>query len=391
MITIPTLSELYSDVIADIESQYGSNIPTFGKVFLRPFAAAQAARLKLYYLALGNVQKNLFVDEAQSETVGGTLERFGRVKLNRNPFPARAGEYTVEVTGTIGATIPAQTTFKSNDSSANPGKLFILDAAYTLTAATDTITVRALEAGADARMDIGDNMTATAPIANVNSGAEVTVEVTVPTDAESLENYRQVAIDAYRTEPQGGAASDYRIWSADAAGVQKVYPYAKTGSVWEINLFVEATAADSTDGKGTPSAALLSDVEDVVNFDPDTSRPLNERGRRPLNAVVNYLAITVREVDITVTGYTGLTADIQAAIEAAFETLVSAIRPYVAGADVLADKNDILDVNRIIAAILSSQPGAVFTSVTLDVDSTAYATYTFIDGDIPNLNSVTFV
>lgn len=203
MIRIPTIAELQADIIADIEAQFGVTIPTFGRVFLRPLAIVQAAKLKIYYLAIANLQKNIFVDTAQSELVGGTLERFGRIKLNRNPFPARAGEYTVEVTGDIGATIPAQTTWKSDDGTANPGKLFILDVAYTLISTTDTITVRALEAGADSRMEIGDTMTATAPIANVNQSAEVTVETTVPTDAEDLETYRQVAIGAYRTEPQG--------------------------------------------------------------------------------------------------------------------------------------------------------------------------------------------
>lgn len=158
-----------------------------------------------------------------------------------------------------------------------------------------------------------------------------------------------------------------------------------------MNVFVEATVADSTDGKGTPSAGLLSDVEDVINFDPDTTRPLNERARRPMNVVLDVQAVTVEEVDITITGLTGATSADQANIEAALETLINSIRPFIAGADILADKNDILDNNRIINAILNTLPGAVFTSVAFTVDSSAYSTYTFINGDIPHLNSVTFV
>jgi hypothetical protein len=79
MITIPTLAELESQIINDLESKYGSNIPSFGKVFLRVLAKVQAAKLKLYYLAIGELQKNIFIDTATPEALGGTLERFVRI------------------------------------------------------------------------------------------------------------------------------------------------------------------------------------------------------------------------------------------------------------------------------------------------------------------------
>ena len=137
-------------------------------MFLRALASVQAAKLKLFYLAAAFLQKNLFADTADSESLGGTLERFGRVKLNRNPFPAVPGEYDFDVTGSIGATIPAQSTFKSNDSSSNPGYLYVLDNAVTLTATTQTVTLRALVAGLDSALEVADTCTSTAPIALVN-------------------------------------------------------------------------------------------------------------------------------------------------------------------------------------------------------------------------------
>src|SRR5688500_5678547 len=229
MIIIPTLNQLYTSILNDLETEFGTNIPLFGKNFLRALAAVQAAKLKLYYVALGGVQKNIFVDTADPESSGGTLERFGRIKLGRNPFPAQAGQYEVQVTGSVGATIPASSTFKSNDDSLNPGKLYVLDLAYMLIATTDTITVRALEAGTDSRVEVGDQLTATAPISGVNSLVEVTAESVAPLDAEGTEEYRGKAVEAYQLEPNGGAASDYRIWSFDVPGVARVYPYARTG------------------------------------------------------------------------------------------------------------------------------------------------------------------
>lgn len=391
MTTIPTITELYDDILADLQAQFGINIPVFGKVFLRALAMVQAAKLKLFYLSIANVQKNIFIDTAETEAIGGTLERFGRVKLNRNPFPATAGKYEVSVTGTAGAVISAQTVFKSNDDALNPGNLYILDEAYTMTGTGDTILLRSLETGVDVKLSVGDKLTATAPIALVDKQATVTTETIEPAAAETLEDYRRKALDAYRLEPQGGAATDYRLWAADAQGVKNSYAYAKTGTDYEINLYVEATIADSTDGKGTPSALLLQDVEEVVEFDPDDTRPSSERGRRPLQAIINYMPVSIREVDIIISGLSGRTSSIELLIIDAITAEVNKVRPFVAACDVLAEKNDILDTNKIINTILSSRPGSVFGTVTLKVDSTTYSTFLFINGDIPYLNSVTFV
>lgn len=391
MINIPTLTQLYDDIVSDLEAEFSITLPLIGRSFLRAIASVQAAKLKIYYLAIANLQKNIFVDTAEPEARGGTLERFGRVKINRDPFPARAGEYVVEVTGSIGATITGSTTFKSDDDSSNPGKLFILDNDYTLTAITDYITIRALEAGVESSLDYLDKLTATAPISLVNSKVAIMSASVEPAAEESIEAYRQVIIESYRIETQGGAAGDYRLWSFDAQGVKKVYPYTASGNSSTVNVYVEATVADSTDGKGTPSSGLLDDVEDVIELDPDTTLDINARGRRPMSTTVNVLPITVLEVEITITGYVGLTGDIETVIFDTLKTKLADIRPFVAGADVLEDKNDILDLNKIISIILFAKPGSIFTSVSMTVAGVPLSTFTFSNGDIANLDSVNYV
>lgn len=390
MITIPTITDLYNDIVADLETGMGDNFPAFGKVFLKVLAGVQAAKLKLYYLAIANLQKNIFVDTAEPEAIGGTLERFGRIKLGRSPFAATAGQYTATVTGTSGAVIPAQTTFKSNDTALNPGKLYILDTAYTMPGTTGTITLRALDAGLDSKLSVGNTLTATAPIAGVASTATVATESIPPLAAETTEEYRTKTIDAYRLEPQGGAASDYRLWAADAQGCKTAYAYAKSGAANEINLYVEANLADSADGKGTPGSTILTDVESVIEFDPDTTRPLAERGRRPIGVfAVNVLPVTVVEVAVNIAASSFTTAQ-QTSISNALNAAVSAMRPYVAACDVLADKNDILDSNRLINVILNAQPGSQFGAVTFTINGAPYSSYTFILGNIPHYATTTF-
>src|ERR1700739_355284 len=391
MITIPQLTQLITNIQTAIESEFGVSISINKRSMLRVFAAVQAASLKLYYLTIGSLQKNIFVDTADPESLGGTLERFGRVKLGRNPFKAVSGQYELTITGAIGATIKASSVFKSNDDSLNPGFLFILDNAFTLSASPTTIIVRALTTGTDSKLNVLDKLTPTSPIALVDALIYVSAITVQPLAAEDIETYRSAVIASYRTETQGGAASDYRIWANDAQGVQRVYPYAKSGAPAEVMLYVEATIADSTDGKGTPSGALLTAVEAVVEQDPDITLPINDRGRKPLGAwAVHYLPVTIEEIDVVINGYVGLTAPIQTQLTNAITDLINQIRPFIAAADVLNDKNDILDGNRIIAVILAQTPGAVFGAINIFVNGVPLNTYTFIDGNIPHENSVTY-
>ncbi len=390
MINIPTLKEIYDDLISSLENELNITIPTIGKNVFRPLAAVQAGKLKLYYLLLGKVQKNIFVDTADPVAKGGTLERWGIVKLGRSPFPATAGEYTVQVTGTIGATISAQTTFKSDDDSTSPGYLFILDTEKTLTSATDTITLRALTAGLDSELEVGDTLTATAPIANVDQQGEVTAVSVDPLAAETLEAYRSAALNSFRTEPQGGAAVDYRTWASDAQGYANSYPYAREGQCGSIDLYVEATLADSVDGKGTPSTAILDAVKDAVELNPDTTLPINERGRRPLGVFdVDYLPVSIIEVDVIIEGV--YTADQKNSIESAFTEELAKVRPFITGADIADDKNNTFGQNKAVFIIQSTVPSVVFTGIDVKFDSVSKTLFTFLNGDIPHLNSITYV
>ena len=390
-VQIPTLTELFTSIKGDLESKIGINISLFGKTYLNGLAGVQAAKLKLYYLAIANVQRNIFPDLAESESIGGTLERFGRVKLNRNPFPAKSGQYIVDVTGQIGATINANLTFKSDDSSNNPSKLFILDNSFTFITTTGTITLRALEGGIDSRLNIGDTLTATAPILNANELVTVTTEVVQPLEAEDLEDYREKIVEAFRLEPEGGAGSDYRLWSNDAQGVRTVYPYAKVGFPNEVSVFVESILANSTDGKGTPSSTMLADVESVIEFDPDTTAPLNERGRRPIAAFnIDIQPVSIKDIDITIQGFQNLTVAKQTTIFNALKSGIENIRPFVPSVDIATDRNDVINDSKITFMILDAVP-AVFTSLSFTTNGDPNTPSNFTNGDIPVLNSITYV
>lgn len=383
MITLPTLAQLNAAILQNLEAEFDATINPVGKAELRAQAATQAATLKDLYLAIAQTEKNIFVDTCDTET----LIRFGVIKINRQPFGPVAGQYTVTVTGQIGQVLPAQITIaKSDDSSLNPGVLYALDTDHTMLTTSDSIVLRSLTAGIESKQQIGDTMTFTAPIPLVNSVVTVTAEMVQPLAAEAIEAYRALVLQAFRLEAQGGASTDYRLWVNSVQGLKAIYPYAKPGMPWWINLFIESTIADSIDGKGTPSQAMMDAVAAVVNFDPDTSQPQNERGRRPTGVIPDYLPITPLTVVITISGYQGLTVDIEAQLLAAFQDSINAVRPFVAAADSVQDKNDIIDTNKLGNVIYTAVPGSVYGPVTFTVGGVGYGSYTFTQGDIPYLN-----
>jgi uncharacterized phage protein gp47/JayE len=373
---IPTINQLYAQIISSIESELNVTISPFGSSFLRAKAMVQAGVCWILYLAIAKVQKNIFVDTCDEETLG----RFGQVKLGRDRFPATQGQYSVLVTGTTGATIVAGTIFRANDDALNPTKRFILDNDFVLDG-INLITLRALEAGDESKLSAGNQLTAEAPIALVDSIVTVQSETIQPQPAETVEAYRNAIILAFRLEPQGGSPADYRLWSLEVQGVVNAYPYAASGLTSEVNLYIEA---DNVDGIPTPTD--LQNVEDNIEL-PTSTRP----ARKPTTVIVNYLSINPRVIDINITGFVGLTVDIEALIYSALETKLSEIRPFIGAIDIVADRNDYFDTNSVISTILEVRPGSVFGAVTMEIDSISQNSITFDNGDIPKLNNVTYV
>jgi uncharacterized phage protein gp47/JayE len=385
MVTIPKISDLYNIIKSSIETKLNVTIPSFGKNFLRAFAQVQAGELKLFYISVANVQKNIFVDTADSEEFGGTLERFGRVKLKRNPFPAVAGKYTVTLIGSIGAVVPIGTLWKSDDTSASPDYLFTNDTPLTFDATSETILLRCLTPGVEARLIVGNTLSLTGPIALVNTPATVTAENVVPQEKESLEEYRRKILTAFRLEPQGGSGSDYLLWSLEVQGVRNVYPYTKDdvlGYSNEVNLYIESDDANADYvADSTLRNAVKSSIEDATSDRPS---------RKPLGVnLINYATVTPRNITINVIG-SDYTNDEKTEIFNYVKLKFSEIRPFVASIGVVEDKNSTLNAYKIGEMIANAIPGKIFTNITFTVAGAAQTNYEFVNGDIPKLTTITY-
>ena len=387
---IPNLTEIKDTIANDLKTKLNLSDSNLRYV-LDAMDSVLAAQFKLVYLYLSDIQNNIFPDTANAEAEGGTLERLGRIYLNRNPRPATSGVFKLSVTGTAGAVLRNSLTFKSNENSKNPNQLYVLDAEYILTGSSDEIEVRSLGGGLDFELNVNDELTITEPVIGVNSLVTVLEVIDSPLASEDIEVYRQNILDAIQLEPQGGSKTDYRLWANDAQGVRKVYPYVKNGEAGTVQVYVESVLPGE-DGNGIPSTSLMNDVDDVIKFDPDETKPINERGRIPIQATLEVLPIEPIAVDVEITGLNDNSLAVQSAIQNNLKAFLYNVRPYVAGADLPRTKNDILYSGRlqsVVTDVLDSSN--FFTGFVMKVNGNVENSFQFTLGSIPYLRNITYI
>ncbi len=382
---IPTLKQLYDNIANDLKNKLNLSDDNLKKA-LDAFAVVLAGQLKLAYLGQADILNNIFPDTADSSANGGTLDRLGLIYLNRIQRPATSGVFNITVTGEIGSVLRAGLTFKSNDDALNPGQLYILDNEFTLSDISETVEIRSVGVGEDYKLENSDLLTITEPVIGVNQTVTVLETTTDPLAAEADRDFRQAILDSIQLEPQGGAKTDYRLWALDAQGVRKVYPYVKDGEAGTVQVYVESTSGD-----GTPSAPLLTEVEEVITLDPDETKSIYERGRLPIQATLEVLPIVTNPVDVTITGLNENDAEITANITAALEDYLYNVRPFVAGGELSRDKNNILNAAKI-QSVVSDVIGSdnYFSNLTMFVNGVQHTSYLFSRENIPYLRDLIF-
>jgi len=282
-------------------------------------------------------------------------------------------------------------TFKSNIDSSNPNKLYILENEYTLTGSNDLITVRSVDGGLDYSQDNGNNLTITEPVIGVDKTVVINksgfIAFTDPLAAETTQEFRNSILNAIQLEPQGGSKSDYRIWASDAAGVRFVYPYVKDGEAGTVQIFVE-----SSGNNGVPSQSILDEVEEVINFDPDETKPTAQRARRPMQANLEVIPIDPIDVEINITGLEDSSTIVRDAIELNLIEFLKNIRPFVDGSDLLRNKNDILysaKLQGVVSDVLD--PDNFFNNFSMLIDGVSQTSFIFSREKIPNLINVNYL
>lgn len=209
----PTLQQLYSRILGDLESESGAAGNLLRRAMLRILAAVFAGVAHMLYGFLTWVLKQLFADQSDDEYLTRQLGLHGLTKT-----PPGYASAEVEFSGN-GATVPIGAIMTRSD-----GREYELQANVVTIVGTPVAgEVLAVEPGADGSVLVGMTLTLQSPVAGVTSTAPVTSVLVDGTDLEGTEAFRARGLAYLASPPQGGNEADFIGWIRAVPGVTRAW------------------------------------------------------------------------------------------------------------------------------------------------------------------------
>lgn len=292
----PTLSQIRDRVEADFRS--GLAIPTIlARSFLKVIGTALAgASHTLHGHIQDFIQVQFFPDVAEAEFLVRWAKVFGIDRLE-----ATFAEIEVEATGTNGTPVPDTAVFQRSD-----GFQYQVKDEVIIAGGIATLTLVALESGANGNISDGSTVTLTSPISGVNADAEVQTTLVEADDQEEIEDLRVRLLERIRQPPAGGTVTDYIAFAKTVAGVTRV---------WVFPGYY---------GQGTVGVSFVEDNEDpIIPSGPkvaEVQAAVDER--KPVEADVTVFAPTTLALNMTIQLKPNTTA-VRAAVTAELEDLIA--------------------------------------------------------------------
>lgn len=270
--------ELTRDQIAGTLPGADATVPNS---VLRVMADAQAGLAHLNLLYLDWLALQLMPDTSEVEW----LDRHGEIWLknadgSKGRKVATFATGTATVAGTAGAVVPAGAVLVGG----NNLEFEVLDEA-TVSAASTTLSIRALDPGIAGNLPPGAALTFQAGLAGVDGSATVFL-LDGGTDRESDDLLRARVLERIQQPPMGGAAHDYVQWAKDVAGVTRAWAAPLEMGIGTVTVRfmmddLRATALPWTDGFPLPDdrdavADYLDQVRPVAVKDFFVEIPLAE-------------------------------------------------------------------------------------------------------------------
>jgi uncharacterized phage protein gp47/JayE len=393
----PTTSDVYANIVAQVELSLDQTIPLLPKSFARVLAKVLAGALVIVYKYAGFIFLQMFVAYATMEetVINGRrvspLKEWGRLIGAGDPVDATRAELSVTVT------VRNQTGDLPSGSQlvfAATGVVYVTVAAVLLNAATVTVTARASSdqdgnggAGTIGNLQVGDVLQFANPPPNVATDAVVASQVLTAADGETTDEYRARVIERFQSKPQGGAYADYREWGRTVAGITAIYPYA-SATPGEIDVYAEASPASSGSADGIPTSAQILAVAAAIELDDG-----GLASRRPVTAAVNVYGITRKSFDISIFGLAASDlATAETTIEDAIEEYFRSREPFITGLSVLPrlDRVTLAAVSGVVDDAVNALGGTV-TTVTMSIGGISHTAYTLTTGEKAKSGTITFV
>jgi uncharacterized phage protein gp47/JayE len=289
----PTLRTLIDRVEGDIKNALGLNV-ILRRSTEKAFAKAIAGVAHSLHGHMRFISRQIFPDQADQEF----LERWASIYgLDRNS--ATFAQFTVSGTGTHGSTIPAGTTIERSD-----GETYTTDALATVSAGVFSVSLTAVNAGANPSVEISDTLDFISPISGVDGVVSVDSIEVEGEDTESDESFRERLLDRIQNPPSGGTANDYIQFARTVAGVTRAWVLPGHLGVGTVGLtFVEDGEADII-----PAPGKVAEVQAVIDV------------KKPVTADATVFAPVETQVDFDIS-LSPNTVSVQAAVEAEIRDL----------------------------------------------------------------------
>ena len=391
------IDDVYNLIITSFQDQWNQKLRLLPKSFVKVLAKVLAGIYIIPFKLCGWFFLQLFPETASWEEVivqGHKIRpllKLGNQFGVGDPLSGNAWEGVISVTvTTLGKTLAIGTQLKSDLT----GLLYCIAETTTLDAATMSVPVYCTIPGTAGTLADGETITFVNPIGYVSKNATVLSTTQDGSDDETEDHYRKRVVNRYSTQPQGGALSDYRIWSFDVAGVLQTYPYNDENSPGGVLIYVAGT----TDlyPKRIPDSALLIKVGKACTYDPDTGNA----NRKPITAIIdpsgnetysNVKPVTVTTFNVYVTGLQGVTAaDFGSALKSELESYFNDREPYIRGLSDDNNRTDTILKNSLISTANSVALSlkATFDAVTMNITGSELSSYTLGQGELAALGNL---
>ena len=255
------------------------------------------------------------------------------------------------------------------------------------------VDIECTESGTAGNLSADDELKFVNPIGFLADTATVYSVDTAATDGESVDSYRHRVVTRWKTQPQGGALSDYRVWGNEVPGVYQTYVYTDDDSAAGVILYICADKAAT--GSRVADNALLKAVGKSCTYDPETG----EQNRKPLTAVLdpafdesysNIKTITEEIFDVYIVGYNGDIDSMKDTAKTNIENYLLEREPYIRGLSVDNNRVDDISVNNLIGIVneIAIANTASFTGVVLRHSSESISEYTLGRGELAKLGTL---
>lgn len=272
MYTVPTLDELHH-LLVDLAGALLPGLDVSRASFPGLFTRVVAAAATDNHAAIAVARADLMLTTAE----GAALDLWGELlgKVRRGATGARKSD-ALRLVNTTGAGVAYTAGAELTHSS---GLRFSLNESGTVPASSSRdVDVAAVDTGAATRLQAGEELQFTTPIAGLEEMAVLVLDLdTDGQDAELDGPYRDRLLTHLRTPPRGGAAIDYETWALEsAADIATAYCYPNRAGLGTVD--VAALHA------GSGAERLLDAGDRVVLL-----AYLNQR--RPVGATVRVLEV----------------------------------------------------------------------------------------------------